>query len=53
MNSNALTDQNGGGKLNVLHFKDCYKHNFWTEIRGGKRIDAFEVFKAKYTYLDK
>jgi hypothetical protein len=28
MNSNALTDQNGGGKLNVLHFKDCYKHNF-------------------------
>ena len=36
----------------VLQTKDNYKHNFWTEIRGGRRIDTFEVFKSKYTYLD-
>jgi hypothetical protein len=35
-----------------MHFKNKYSHNFWTEIRGGKRIDTFEVFKSKYTYLD-
>jgi hypothetical protein len=36
----------------VFHLRDNYKHNFWTEIRGGRRIDTFEVFKKKYTYLD-
>lgn len=36
----------------ILHFKNKHSHNFWTEIRGGKRIDTFEVFKSKYTYLD-
>jgi len=36
----------------ALHFKNKYTHNFWTEIRGGKRIDTFEVFKSRYTYLD-
>lgn len=39
-------------KTKVLHFKIKYSHNFWTEIRGGKRINTFEVFKSKYTYLD-
>ena len=39
--------------VGVLQTKDNYKHNFWTEIRGGRRIDTFEVFKSKYTYLDK
>jgi hypothetical protein len=43
-NSNFITG--------ALHFKNKYSHNFWTEIRGGKRIDTFEVFKSKYTYLD-
>jgi len=38
--------------VGALHFKIKYSHNFWTEIRGGKRIDTFEVFKTKYTYLD-
>lgn len=36
----------------IVHFKNKHSHNFWTEIRGGKRIDTFEVFKSKYTYLD-
>lgn len=43
---------NSNKKIYVFHFKDKYSHNFWTEIRGGKRIDTFEVFKSKYTYLD-
>lgn len=43
---------NGGKRIGVFHFKNKYSHNFWTEIRGGKRIDTFEVFKSKYTYLD-
>lgn len=38
--------------IGAMHFKNKYSHNFWTEIRGGKRIDTFEVFKSKYTYLD-
>lgn len=38
--------------MKVLHFKKKYSHNFWTEIRGGKKINTFEVFKSKYTYLD-
>lgn len=43
---------NNKKSIGVFHFKDKYSHNFWTEIRGGKRIDTFEVFKSKYTYLD-
>lgn len=39
-------------KVKIIHFKQKYNHNFWTEIRGGKRINTFEVFKSKYTYLD-
>lgn len=39
--------------VGVIITKDIYKHNFWTEVRGGRRIDTFEVFKKKYTYLDK
>jgi len=44
-----LKNKNQSG---AMHFKNKYSHNFWTEIRGGKRIDTFEVFKSKYTYLD-
>lgn len=36
----------------AMHFKNKYAHNFWTETRGGRKIDTFEVFKSKYTYLD-
>lgn len=43
---------NSTKEIGVFHFKNKYSHNFWTEIRGGKRIDTFEVFKSKYTYLD-
>lgn len=43
---------NSLNKVCIFHFKNKYSHNFWTEIRGGKRIDTFEVFKSKYTYLD-
>jgi len=43
---------NNTNSIGTLHFKNKYSHNFWTEIRGGKRIDTFEVFKSKYTYLD-
>lgn len=49
--SSTITDKRLSGK-GALFFKDIYKHNFWTEIRGGKRINTFEVFKSKYTYLD-
>lgn len=48
--SSVTIDSKGVG---VLQTKDNYKHNFWTEIRGGRRIDTFQVFKKKYTYLDK
>jgi acyl-CoA-binding protein len=50
-NVSTLLNKKIKGK-GVLNFKDNYKHNFWTEIRGGKKIDSFEVFKTKYTYLD-
>lgn len=49
--SSTLTNEKNPGR-GALYFKDIYKHNFWTEIRGGKKIDTFEVFKSKYTYLD-
>lgn len=50
--ASAVTSKKIKG-VGVLQTKDNYKHNFWTEIRGGRRIDTFEVFKKKYTYLDK
>lgn len=51
--STVLNNTNKVTGKGVLQTKDNYKHNFWTEIRGGRRIDTFEVFKSKYTYLDK
>ena len=36
--------------MGIVHNKNPYSHNFWTEVRGGKKIDTLAVFKSKYTF---
>lgn len=35
--------------VGVVLNKNIYSHNFWTEIRGGRKIDTMAVFKSKYS----